>query len=308
MTGPTAPIGALTFSPAQLALARDNQTREPIADAIAYLDSPGDDPVTEAYLAASRYLLRDDTEAGHEAAELLENIEVTAAATMVQDSSQALLAWLSAAALLRHHPAWPKLQSARPMALAAEFAYMKHATDPLDKLWHGALNMAVGILLNRETRRQYSADVYRGAIDHIIHPEGFLKGIVDVEDAENTFASQVSGTCALALAAEMAPRADIDLWSYNDRGVTPATAATYLLYYYFYPEQWRWSDGLNRVDTEAVMRREGAFIEIVNLRSPLREVELLMAELRPLFCAYGGGLTTLTHSIRSPRKRRWRWL
>ena len=107
--------------------------------------------------------------------------------------------------------------------------------------------------------------------------------------------------------AEMAAQAGLDLWSYDNRGVTPATAATYLLYYFYFPEKWKWSPGLTRQRTTDVIRREGAFLEIVNQRAPLHAVDPLLEELRPLFCPWTGGLTTLTHSIPPVReKRRWR--
>ena len=185
---------------------------------------------------------------------------------------------------------------------------MAESPDPLDQIWQGCLQLAAGIVLDHETLRELGADRYHRAVEEIIHPEGYLKGIVDVPDKEDGYAAQLSGTCALVLMAEMAEQVGMALWSNDNRGVTPVTATVYSLYYYFYPEKWKWSDGLTGQQAGAAMRNEGAFIEIVNRRHPLRAVDHLFEEMRPFFDPLAGGLTTLTHGTAAPRKRRWRLL
>lgn len=291
-----------------LALARDNREREPVASALHLLERRDEDPLRSAYLAALRYQMRADSPAAQTALDLLGKADVATGEIVDQTRCKSLLGWLSVAAMLRQHGDWQALQTEIMPAFVAAVSGMAAARDPLDALWLGAAQLATGIVFAHENMTRMGAGAYRTGIDHVIHPEGFLKGIVDVDRGEPTYAKQVSGACALVIMAEMATHAGLDLWLYDNRGVTPITATVYLLYYYYYPERWRWSDGLSVEDAAAVVAREGAFIEIVNRRHPLRGIEQLLAELRPMFCASGGGLTTLTHGLAPPKKRRWRLL
>ncbi len=291
-----------------LTLARDNRERDPVASALLLLERGGEDPLETAHLAALRYQILADKPAAEIALEQLSKADVTTGESVDQARCKSLLGWLSVAAMLRQHAHWQALQTAIMPTFVAAVSDMTDAGDPLEELWQGAAQLAVGIVFEHESFRQMGAGAYRKGVDHVIHPEGFLKGIVDVESSEPTYAKQVSGACALVIMAEMATHAGLDLWSYDNRGVSPVTATTYLLYYYYYPEHWRWSDGLSPDDTAAVVAGEGAFIEMVNRRRPLRGVEQLLAEMRPMFCASGGGLTTLTHGLAPPKIRRWRLL
>ena len=80
----------------------------------------------------------------------------------------------------------------------------------------------------------------------MIHPEGFLKGIADLDDSPGRYEAQVSGSCALVLLAQMAGQVGLDLWSYDNRAVSIFTAVAYTHYYYFFPEKWRWEAALSR--------------------------------------------------------------
>ena len=284
----------LYFADENLDLARANQHREPIRSALTYLDRASDDPLAAAQLAGLRYCFFGD---------------VAAAAAALQMPTSAdfrqTLGWLSALDMLRGVPTRPSWQDDWLTALSARLEDTA-AIGPLDELWRGALLMAAGIILEHDAHFARGQDVYRQAIHTRIHPEGFLKGIVDAPGAAQSYRRQVSGTCALVLMAEMAGHVGVDLWSMDNRGVTPITATAYLLYYYFYPENWKWEAGLTRAATAALMRHQGAFIEIVHRRQALPAAEHLLAEQRPMFSAEGGGLTTLTHGIAPPpQKRRW---
>ena len=147
---------------------------------------------------------------------------------------------------------------------------LEDSGDLLLRLWLAALAMAAGLLLKEQAAIESAGAVYRSTVDRHIHPEGYFKGLVDVDGARQTYDAQFSATGALALLSEMAQQAGLDLWSYNNRGVSVNTAATYTFYYYFFPERWRWEAGLTREYTQAIMRREGAYFEMVNRRSPLR--------------------------------------
>ncbi len=302
----------LYFTDENLRLARENRQREPIRSALARLRQPGDAPLVSAQLAGLRWRLWGDAEAALPAIDSLRQVNDSQGSGDVQSQLRHLLAWLSVLEMLREHPAWRPLQSDWLAALEARLDIIMPAADdasPLDGLWFGALNLAAGIVLERAAYFQRGQESYQQAIHGHIHPEGFLKGIVDVHDVTQSYSLQVSGTCALVLMAEMAWHVGVDLWSFDNRGVTPITAATYLLYYYFYPERWKWEARLTRETTESVMRTQGAFIEMVNRRHRLPGIDHLFMDLRPMFGAAAGGLTTLTHGIPPPpKKKRWRWL
>ncbi|MCY4064724.1 MAG: alginate lyase family protein [Chloroflexi bacterium] len=283
-------------------LARENREREPIRGALARLAAHETDPLAEAYKSALRGQLLDDREAGYRAAAALNRarLEFT---DDIADIKRAL-AWLSVAAMLRDHPAW---EASWLDATAAWLDRFSETGERLRGLWLGALSMAAGILLENDEAIQRGADVYRSAVDEQIHPEGFLKGIADLDDTPGRYEAQVSGSCALVLLAEMAALIGLDLWSYDNRAVSVFTAVTYTHFYYFFPEKWRWEVDVTRERTNAIMRREGAFMELVNRRGPPTGIEQFLAEQRPLFCLYGGGLTTLTHGLAPAKKRRWRF-
>ena len=297
----------LFFADDDLQIARDNLARDPIRAAVELLDAQRDDPLETAHLAALRYRLRGDSDAGRSAVETLRQADFAGDLSTDLTSMQRALGWLSVIAMLRDHPAWRPLQAALLPAIESQVEQrnLQGATGAA-AYWLGALNMAAGILLESAPHCERGANSYRQAVDAHIHPEGYLRGIVDKEGAEQTYEMQLSATCALVLLAEMAGQVGLDLWAYDNRAVTVNTAATYTYYYYYFPEKWRWEAGLTRARTLAAMRREGAFIELVNRRHPLNGIEQLFEEQRPFFCACGGGLTTLTHGFTPPKHRRWR--
>ena len=290
-----------------LRLARDNRAREPIRSALALLEAEDADPLAHAQKAALRGQLFEALEPGYRAAAVLDEAELVAGHGFDLDGVKRALAWLSVAAMLREHPAWKRAWREKIAALRAELTPDRETGDTLEALWRGALTMAAGILLESDDDIERAAAVYRHAVEQWIHPEGFFRGIADVADAPGRYEAQVSATGALVLLAEMAGQVGLGLWSYDSRAVSIVTAATYSHFYYFFPEKWRWGAGLARERTAAVMRREGAFMELVNRRSPPQGIEQLLAEQRPFFCAWGGGLTTLTHGLAPEKKRRWRF-
>lgn len=296
----------LTYTANQIQLAQEHRDTELITKASDYLlNTTGDTPLATAQLAGLRYRFLEDDTSGLQAVHLLQQVDPSAIATNDQDSIKQLLGWLSVIESVRSHPAWTDIQESWFDSLR-EFHQPVHDLRVVDTLWGGALDIGMGIVLEDETLFNRGADIYRLAINQHIHPEGYLKDIIDINEATDTYHLQVSGTCAFVLMAEMAEHVGIDLWSVNNRGITPVTATAYLLYYYYYPEKWKWGDDLTTEKTEALINTEGAFIEIVNRRNPLRGVDILLDDLRPLFGVYAGGLTTLTHGIPMPQKKK-RW-
>ena len=301
-----APVGGLYFGAEHLQLARQNRDDEVIRAAAQLLDRRMHESLDIAYLAALRYQYSDNEASAIVAAQLLRQADLDSALAREQEGCKLLLGWLSVFSMLRQHQSWSKLLPQYDALYSAATAALRESDDPLDELWRGALQLAVGIVFDQEQARQNGTAIYGHAVQDVIHPEGYLRGIADSHDGPGGYAAQVSGTCALVLMAEMAAQIGLDLWSVDNRGVTPVTATTYLIFYYFYPEKWIWSTGVTRDETEAVVRREGAFIEMVNRRYPLRGVEHLLDDLRPLFSPIAGGLTTLTHGAAPEVKRRWR--
>ena len=298
----------LYFSESDLELARGNLDREPIRAALPLLDSQPSDPLEAAHLLALRFLFRREAGAGDAALESLGRQSAEDVVGLDLAALKRQLAWLSVMAMLRCHPRWP---SAMALGLNAVANQARHSLESSGEIcllrlsWLAALAMAAAILCEDDMMNRLAANAFRRIVDAHIHPEGYFKGIVDIDGAEETYAAQFSATGALVLMAEMAGQAGDDLWNYNQRAVSVHTAAAYTYYYYFFPERWKWQAGLTRQTTMALMSREGAYFEMVNRRNPLRGGEQLFAEQRPMFSAHGGGLTTLTHGLAAPKKRRW---
>ena len=299
-------VGGLSFSGAHLKLAQENRSSPLIQEALRLLDARGREPMEAAYLAALRAQWHPGDEASaRRAGRLMDEADLEAGASASCRRCQTLLGWLSVLSMLPQRPGGDRLRAACDQAIEA--AQANPAADPLERIWQGALQLAQGIVFDSEALRRAGAAAYRDVIDQHIHPEGYLKGIVDVDGAARTYEAQVSGLCALAFMAEMAAPVGLGLWTYENRAVSLHTAAAYSLFYYFYPEKWRWEEDLSSERTAAAIRKEGAFLEMAQRRQAMRGIEALFEEERPLFCAYGGGLTTLTHAIAPPPKRRWRF-
>lgn len=300
----------LTYSADQIRLVQEHRDIAHITQAMDYLtNTTSDSNLATAQLAGLRYQFLGDDDSGLQATELLQQIAPLAMASSTQATARNLLSWLSVLESIRTHSAWADLQEPWFETLSKWLTVINETRDELsllDRLWAGALDIGAGIVLEDDARFNRGADIYRLMIEQHIHPEGYLKGIVDADDATDTYQQQVSGTNALVLMAEMADQVGTDLWSVNNRGITPVTATAYLLYYYYYPEKWKWEDHLTGDITETLMKTEGAFIEIVNRRNPLRSADIFLDDLRPLFGIYSGGLTTLTHGIPLPKKKK-RW-
>ncbi|MCY4465787.1 MAG: alginate lyase family protein [Chloroflexi bacterium] len=295
---------SLFFSSADLQLTRDNLQREPVKSALAMLDSPPTEPLAKAQILALRYVLRGQPEDGDTALAVLRELG-SAHGEAPCSGHQLALGKLSTLAMLRDVPGGDDVLDAE----IARLPLPLHEDDALGEHWAAAVAMALGCLLDNDAHIDRACAAYRWAIDQQIHPEGYIRGMVDMEHKQagwHRYERQLSATCALAAIAEMASQRGIDLWAYDKRAVSIHTAAAYTHYYYYFPERWRWGEGLARAHTETAMRREGAFYELVNRQEPPRGIEALFAEQRPFFCAYGGGLTTLTHGAPRPKKRRWK--
>ena len=294
----------LTYSEADLRRARENQEREPIRSAIARLETREPDPLAAAQMSALRGQLHQTLDPGYLAAASLNEAGAIAGDKLDLAGVKRAISWLAVAAMLRDHPAW---EASWRDIVASTLERATETDDTLRQFWLGALIMAAGILLESDEEIARGAAVYRRAVERHIHPEGYFRGLTDIADGEELYEAQVSATGALVLLAEMAGTVGLELWTFESRAVSVTTAIAYTHFYYFFPEKWRWEADLTRERTAAIMRREGAFMELVSRRQPPQGIEQLLAEQRPLFCAWGGGLTTLTHGLAPEPKRRWRF-
>ncbi|MCC6804894.1 MAG: alginate lyase family protein [Anaerolineae bacterium] len=171
----------------------------------------------------------------------------------------------------------------------------------VENLWMAALVLVSGILLEREDLFNVGADVFRRTVDQDISPRGHIPKAVEGEDGGSLYRQMLS-VSALVLMAEAATHCGVDLWAYNNRGVSVTTAAVYPIYYFYTPEQWTWDVGITQDEAQHLFRRCGGFLEIINRRTGYKDLKPLLEDLRPIYDPHGGGLTTLTHGV--PLKRR----
>lgn len=299
----------LFFSPQQAQRARQHERRVPLREAWARLRGPAPtDPLARAQWAGLRYRLEDDPAP---AAPLLSTLADLPhrrdSLPGYPDSAPALVA-AQCVELLRDHPELPPATlNAALDALAqraAELDSLPADAPPLEALWRMAFNAGAGVALADEARLQAAAAAYRQTVDRHIHPEGYLPGLVAGED-HASLERQLMATQALTLTAEIAEHAGLDLWRYHLRGVSALTAVTYPLYYYFYPEKWPWSgdESLSLETTQPLFQARAGYLEMAANRyeRPLRAIQMILDESRPVVDVLGGGLPTLTHA---PPQRR----
>jgi hypothetical protein len=258
---------------------------------------------------AYRFRLLDDAQSGAQALELLQQ-----APHINDDAGDALAALRDGIAqgqLLDMLSAQPDFAASadnqrtryRQQADAALQAVTTETeTDVVLACWCIALQVAAGAVLDDAALFEAGVKAFRQRIDSDIHPEGYVKSAVENQE-QDTLYRQVMSVAGLVLAAEAAHHAGADLWTYENRGVGVSTAVAYAVYYYFFPDKWRWQQGITTDDTHALFEQYGAFIEIASYRKPARGVEYLLEEQRPFMDVHGGGFTTLTHGPEAQRKR-----
>ncbi|MBI5666964.1 MAG: alginate lyase family protein [Chloroflexi bacterium] len=293
----------LTFTGEHIRQARAERDREPFRSAWAFLlEQEQTGALSAAQWNALRYRFDDDTAVGERAVRMLLDLGVGYNGEVL-DQLTTLLALAQTFEMLRDHPAFDQpAPTAWLESLAVTVSDFHHAADrlsPLEQLWLGTLNIAAGVVLEREDWFEAGADIYRQTIHDDVRPEGFLPQAVDGRDGGSLF-RQLLSVKALVLSAEIAAHAGADLWGYAIRGVSVMTACAYLFFYYYYPEKWRW-DTLVEGEAPRLFREHGGFLELVNRRARPRDARLMLDELRPIYDVTGGGLTTLTHGVPTRR-------
>lgn len=265
---------------------KDRETEQVVKGALS--------PLGQAIEAAFRYRFLDDSSAAEKTWAFLQN---QAFRTMLDCIPSAHLAELV-------HPlvsaAWKNTYAEATASYLAEYS----DAEPLDKFYLIALGMLSGIVLENEKRIEDAANRFRQVIDEQIHPEGYIKPLHEgAKEAFPAYQNMLLALGALCLTAEAGEQIGLKLWKYEKRDVGLNTAASYLVYYYFYPDKWRWGTGLTEENTQTAMRENGAFIEILTSHVNPRGVELLLDEQRPFFNPIFGGLTSLSHFKTEKRKR-----
>jgi hypothetical protein len=253
------------------------------------------DDIEAVLLAGFRYRFDDNCNAGMLAAQTLIPVLLR-----VGEGDNLLEQCMRLAALAQGyemlHPLLDDEQRAQwKAAFAARGQALGAGTKYHEQVWRAALNVIAGVVLEDEAQFEAGAEVYRRVVREDIRPDGYIQGAVDGRDGES-FLRHIVSTQALVLMAEAAKQVEVDLWGVEQRGVSVVTAAAYPLYYYYYPQKWRWDEGLSIDAAQRIFRTHGGFLEMVYCRRPLRDMGMLLQEWRPVWDARGGGLTTLTHS------------
>ncbi len=311
----------LFFSEAQGQFAREQRDTEPLRSAWDALRRRR--PTTQLLQAqqdALLYRLAGNEEAGARALRSLQAAEqetpngVGHLAQIV-----ALLTQAQCHEMLYDHPAfttraaWLQGYAERVRARLNADAELLH----VERMWLNALRLASAIVLENEGRFTMACDIFRDCVQHDLHFDGYIRAATLGRRGESLGRMLLTAQ-ALALCAEAATLAGEPLWQFDDRGVSALTPMPYLLYYYWYPEKWRW-DGDSEGDevpqegagapreeeARELYRRHAGLWELAQARSPSRDVQLLLDELRPVFDEWGGGPLTLTHaSVRKASGRR----
>jgi hypothetical protein len=297
----------LYFTPQHVQNARKHRDSEPFLSAWAYLEQR---VVHSGSLAAVqwnglRFRFDDDAQAGEQAViDLQDGVGLDIDGSLSDfDALSGGITLAQCFGLVRDHPAWSTgAQSSwleRFTGLADFLNRQPEGMSLVEQVWTGLLNVAAAVVLEDETRLEAGAHIYRLTIDNEIRPEGYLPHAVAGEDGGSLW-RQLYIVAGLVLTAEAASHVGLDLWGYTSRGISVITAASYLIYYYYYPDQWRW-DSLIEADTKQLFKEQGAFLEMLNDHARPADLKLLLDELRPLYSPLTGSLTTLSHAL-PPRR------
>ncbi len=278
---------------------RNERKREPLLLAWDRLlnDEPSD-PQDILLVNALRYRLNALLDAGQTAVHLLGR-HVSNVRT-----SQDIIVCVQCHELLTGQPDLDE-QSASLLKTLAHVLEANTLNIFADSIWHLAARMAWSIATEQERIFTECVQRFHQIIEHDVHPEGYLPEAVEIAPEAAALRSQISSVQALVLMAEMARCVGLDLWSYEQRGVSILTAASYPLYYFFYPRKWPWngeqwkpSNGVDEETAHETFQQHVGYIEMVNRRfdKPLRAADMILNELRPVYNRYGGGYVTLTHA------------
>lgn len=306
---------ALVFTEVQGRRAREQRDAEPLRSAWAALRRRRPtSTLLRAQQDALLYRLAADEDAGARALRSLPAAATEDAGVGRLAQIVALLLQAQCHELLHDHPAFER-RAAWLKDYAERVRAHLRAEDGLlhvERMWLNTLRLASAIVLEDERRFAMACDLFRDCVRQDLHFDGYIRAAAQGRRG-GSLGRMLLTAQALALCAEAATLAGEPLWDFAARGVSALTPAPYLLYYYWYPEKWRW-DGVAddgglppegdhappAEEARRLYRRHAGLWELAQARSPSPDRQLLLAELRPVFDEWGGGPLTLTHAIPEP--------
>jgi hypothetical protein len=293
----------LYFSKANITQAQKYAKRDPFKSAWELLrGNPPTTPLALTQWHGLRYRFDSDQRAGEQAVHDLRGSPPSEHDLSYLDTVMTTLTLAQCIELVRDHPAFSAVQRRQSQEmLAAQVEALNTVEDlhPVERIWLALLNLAAGIVLEDDTMTTDAAQVYRGVVDHGIHPQGFIRQAVEGQKDGGSLLRMLLAVKGLVLMAEAAKHIGADLWGYTNRGVSVVTAALYPLYYYYYPEKWQWDSDIDVEEAQRLFRTHGSYLEPLNahIGRPTRAIDLILKEIRPVYDIWGGGLLTLSHGV-----------
>ncbi len=299
----------LYFTEEHVRQAQGARDSEPYLSAYLFLHEREQRGIAAAQWYGLRYSFDDNADAGERAVEKLADCidEPLSDDLPYLDGIAETLMLAQSFELTRDHPAWSAEAQTRWLNLfqdrVNQFSGSPYNDTQVENLWLAALALASGIVLERDDIVRVGVEVFQRTIDQEISPRGHMLKAVEGKDGGSLY-RQILSASALVLMAEAASHYGIDLWSYNNRGVSVVTTAVYPIYYFYTPEKWRWDEGISVDETQLLFRRCGGYLEMLYRQTGYKDLKPLLEDLRPIYDPHGGGLTTLTHGIPLKPKRR----
>lgn len=302
------------FTDEHIQQAQANRNQPPFEQAWAYLyDADPTDALASALLRCFRWRFGGNADDGETAAALLtESLQQSKADALFLDEAFATLAQVQAAEMVRGW--WTEGLEA---ALIERVERLNQIDELrfLERLWQCAVNISAGVVFEWDDAFSAGIETFKRTIAEDIHPQGYIPPAVGGKltgRGRNEFIErdkkepvtdgtalmrQLLATAALVLSAEAASHAGENLWSYESRGVSVMTPVPYTLYYYHYPERWKWDALPDSDSVKQLYARHGGFFEMVYRRTGFKDLLPMLTDLRPMFDVFGGGLTTLSHGV-----------
>ncbi|MDL1901945.1 hypothetical protein FBR02_14400 [Anaerolineae bacterium CFX9] len=291
----------LFFTQQDILVAQQNLTSPPFSVAWQMLRERQPAGVESAQMAGFRYRFQDDSAAAEAGISVLVRAlsEPPQADRALLEQIGETLMLTQTIEMLRDHPLLADQLETVFAQLSARIEAL--AGDPrndtfTEALWVAALRMCAGVVMEQEPWIEEGVSVFRHVIEHDVRPQGFITQAVEGGDGGGMF-RQILSVTALVLMAEAALHAGIDLWRYAVRGVTVSTAAMYPIYYFYTTEKWKWDADLQPDEVQMMFRRYGGWLEMLYKQTRHKDVRTVLDDLRPVYSAHAGGLTTLTHGV-----------